>query len=58
MRAYTFERDNLSDLERVLDNFLRDLHEDRVFSVQYSATVDSNMMFPCNYSAIVILKEN
>lgn len=58
MRVYTFERKNLSDLEKTLDNFLRDINDDRVFSVQYSATVDSISMNPYRYSAIVVLKEN
>lgn len=57
MRTYTFERNNLSDLEKALNNFLRDINDDRVFSVQYASTISMNP-HPYRYSDVVILKEN
>lgn len=58
MTVYAFERNNLDDLEGTLDNFLRNINEDKIFSIQYSAVTDSTMLIPRYYSALVILKEN
>lgn len=58
MTVYAFERNDLNDLEEILDNFLRNINEDKIFSIQYSAVADTTRLIPRYYSALVILKEN